>query len=118
MFIINDGNQSNLADVVLSKLTLTGGNSSNNGGGIDNRESLTLTNSTLFGNTAFHNGGGISNFDGTLIVINSTISGNSAGTSGGGIFNDGDLARNQRHDCFQLRAVGGGLFNNAGDRPS
>ncbi len=75
----------NGANLTLSGLTISGGNS-NNGGGIYNGGTLTVINSTISGNSSSSYGGGINN-GGTLTVTNSTISGNSASTLGGGIGN-------------------------------
>jgi predicted outer membrane repeat protein len=70
----------------ISGLTITGGYTTDNGGGIENSYgTLTLTNCTLSGNSA-QIGGGIFNY-GTANLSNCTVSGNSA-TSGGGIFQD------------------------------
>ncbi len=85
VFNINDGDNANDSNVILDGLTITGGSTIGDGGGILNYESLTITNSTVSGNSANANGGGIDN-NGTLNITNSTVSGNSAGENGGGIF--------------------------------
>ena len=80
------------AQVAISGLTISGGQSGS-GGGIFNSGTLTVTNSTISGNTTFIGGGGIDN-EGMLTVTNSTLSGNSTsfgGGSGGGIDNAGTL---------------------------
>ncbi|HET6977403.1 MAG TPA: Ig-like domain-containing protein [Pyrinomonadaceae bacterium] len=68
-------------------LTISGGNSTNDGGAIINDGALTIVNSTLSGNTTASDGGAISTTaTGTsLTLINTTISGNTAGGSGGGV---------------------------------
>ncbi len=74
--------------VTLNHLTLSGGNSIDNGGGIyAGFVGLTLVDSTITGNTAGNDGGGIhaSNFI-PLTLTNSTVSGNTATNSGGGIW--------------------------------
>ncbi len=66
-------------------LTITGGNASDNGGGIYSDGNLTINNCTISGNTAANGGfgGGIIHSSNQLTVTNSTISGNSADTGGG-----------------------------------
>ncbi len=74
--------------VVISNVTLSGGNGNgNNGGGIRvNGGSLTLERSVITGNTGYQ-GGGILNV-GTTFIFDSAITGNIASSSGGGIRND------------------------------
>ncbi len=70
-------------------LTITGGNTATNGGGIDNSGTLTLTNVILQGNTGA-NGGGLANEAGASFTLtDSSVYGNTATTSGGGIANMG-----------------------------
>jgi len=88
----NPGNDS----VLISGLTLTGGNVTGSGGAILSREDFTLSNSVVTGNTATDNGGGIdavssSNISGPFMttIIDSVVSDNgttSSGGKGGGIF--------------------------------
>jgi hypothetical protein len=78
----------NSGNLTLQSVTLSGGSSSGNGGGIENSGILTIKNSTISGNASSF-GGGLSNFNGSLTIENSTISGNSA-NQGGGIFNSAD----------------------------
>ena len=93
--LIIDANQGNFsiftidtgADLTVSGVTITGANTSGNGGAFNNSGTLTVSNSTLSGNSAGQSGGGIYN-SGTLSVSNSTISGN-ASTLGGGTSNNG-----------------------------
>ncbi|MBQ3351048.1 MAG: right-handed parallel beta-helix repeat-containing protein [Thermoguttaceae bacterium] len=59
-------------------------NRGNHGGGISSYSALTVINSEFFGNTAAGNGGGINHDHGTLIISDSVISGNQ-GYDGGGI---------------------------------
>jgi hypothetical protein len=77
------------ADVSLSGMTMTNGNT-DDAGGIMNRATLTITDSTISANTAQFTGGGIFNGNGaTLTVTGSNISDNSSlRGAGGGIFND------------------------------
>lgn len=80
----------------LSRLTISNGNASSNGGGIKNWGTLTVSNSNFIGNTAsstYSSGGAISNA-GTLTVSNSNFTGNTASSIyslGGAIYNTGTL---------------------------
>ncbi|HEX3150424.1 MAG TPA: choice-of-anchor Q domain-containing protein [Gemmataceae bacterium] len=72
--------------LTLTGLTVSGGNMSGNGGGIEATGILTLDHVTLSGNRATGVGGGIHMNPGFLMVRNSTITGNIAtGSSGGGV---------------------------------
>jgi CSLREA domain-containing protein len=77
------------AEVSLSGMTMTNGNT-DDAGGIMNRATLTITDSTISANTAQLTRGGIFNGNGaTLTVTGSNISDNSSlRGAGGGIFND------------------------------
>lgn len=68
----------------LRNLTITGGFSTGNSGGIENLGTLTVVNCTVSQNRAENAGGGITSF-GTLTVANSNISDNTAVGFGGGI---------------------------------
>src|SRR5262249_6286024 len=68
-----------LVTASISGLTITGGNSASNGGGVNNYGSLTLTNCTVSGNSVsayYPNGfgGGVQN-SGSLTLTNCTVSG-------------------------------------------
>jgi parallel beta-helix repeat protein len=79
-FIIN----SSADGTTISGLTLTGGNTGDEGGAISSFGDLTLSNTTVSGNTADAGGGGIhATFDSDLVIRSSTISGNIGGTGGG-----------------------------------
>jgi hypothetical protein len=79
------------ATVAVSGITITGGSSTGNGGGVDNFGNLTVTNSTVSGNSAA-NGGGIANeTKGNLTVVASTFTDNTATGAGGAISNNGTL---------------------------
>jgi CSLREA domain-containing protein len=75
-------------ELVVRNVTITGGNSRLDGGGIQNRGTLTLESVTLTGNSAALQGGGVQNW-GTAQLTNVTVSGNFAGVSGGGLYNAG-----------------------------
>jgi CSLREA domain-containing protein len=86
------------------------GNSSSEGGAIQNRGTATITNRT-FSNNSASSGGGLDTISGSSTVVNSTFTGNSAG-SGGGIFEifgsvslvntivEGNTGSAAREDCF------------------
>ena len=80
----------NITNVIvnLNRLTITGGNVTGNGGGIQNAGTLTITNCVIEGNNAngaAGAGGGIRSTN-TLTITNSTISGNSSlGSTSGGL---------------------------------
>ncbi len=69
VFLIDDSNESNQIEVAINNLTITEGSTTDNGGGIFNRENLTVANSTISDNT----GDGISSSGGSFEVNNSTI---------------------------------------------
>jgi hypothetical protein len=74
--------------VNLNRLTISGGNVTGNGGGIQNVGTLTITNCVIEGNNvngAAGTGGGIRSTN-TLTIMNSTIAGNSSlGSTSGGL---------------------------------
>ena len=72
----------------ISGLTITGGTTTGNGGGLANFGTTTLTNCTVSGNSASYHGGGLSSY-GTTTLTNCTVSGNSASDGGGGLYNGG-----------------------------
>ena len=74
-----------LVTASISGLTITGGTTTANGGGLYNFGTTTLTNCTISGNSATSYGGGGVDNGGTLTLTNCTVSGNSAG-GGGGVF--------------------------------
>ena len=77
--------------VTLEKLTLTGGNVTGNGGGINvaSGADVKLVNCLVTGNEAGASGGGVFNA-GTITLTNTTVVENVA-TTGGGIYNGGTL---------------------------
>ncbi len=78
------------ADLTLSKVTISGNESTQSGGGVfSSGGSLTIDSSTVSGNVTEEEGGGVFFFSGgggELVIRNSTISGNSAGIYGGGLY--------------------------------
>ena len=117
-----------LVTASISGLTITGGKTAGNGGGVQNYGSLTLTNCTVSGNSVTSNpygqtaGGGLYNDNGgTLTLTNCTVSGNSAPIGGGvsnGLFQPRANAHaDQLHRQRQFRnqpGLGGGGVRNAG----
>jgi CSLREA domain-containing protein len=128
----------NSSDVTLSGMTLTGGqttgsggginfdslngtlilnhstlsdNSADTGGGLFNVGLATLNHSTLSGNSA-RRGGGIDSYRG-VTLNHSTLSGNSAVTLGGGILNRGTTVLNQSTLSGNTANLGGGVYNNS-----
>ena len=94
----------------LTGLTITGGFTTANGGGLLNQGSITLVDVVVVGNSA-SNGGGLANL-GTASIVGSSIDGNTASADGGGIFNTGVLI-GFRSDLSGNSAAtnGGGLYN-------
>ena len=114
-----DDSSSSRANVNLFDLTLTGGITGGDGGGILNRENLSVTRSLIVGNKA-DDGGGIGNFGGVFSIVDSTISDNeSTGVSGGGggVFNfasnvaDTSLISNSTISGNSATTRGGGVNN-------
>src|SRR5271157_1225772 len=69
----------------ISGLTISGGTTTGDGGGLENFGTTTLTNCTVSGNSAGFRAGGLYN-GGTLTMTNCTVSGNSA-DFGAGVYN-------------------------------
>ena len=116
---------SSTADVGISGLTLTGGQSSTGGGAIYNAGTLAssnnvITNNAATGNSGDNVGGGIDNV-GTLTSQNDTLSNNTASGGndayGGGVYNSGtatltnDLISGNQATASQNYTEGGGIFN-------
>lgn len=100
VFNIDDGT-TNLIDVSINGLTITGGNPEDDGGGIRSVENLTVKNSVISGNTIVAkqdnieenlDGGGIYGRSGTLTISNSIVTNNSLeGEKKSGEFKGDDL---------------------------
>ena len=81
------------ATATLSGLTISGGSTTGNGGGLDVNGSATLIDCTISGNSAASGGGVYTGPGGTATLTSSTINGNTASGAGGGVDNLGaDLA--------------------------
>ena len=124
--------------VTLRNITVTGGSSTGDGGGILNAGTLTLdavfvgtnlaegrgggiantgtlnitNNSTVTSNSTLLDGGGGIFSSGNLTIINSTVGANSASGAGGGVFNTGTLTVSSSSINDNNAGVdGGGVFN-------
>ncbi len=97
----------------IAGLTIADGYTTEYGAGIENFGLLNVSNCTLSGSNSTFEGGGIANEDtGALNVINSTLSGNSA-IAGGAILNDGTLTvTNSTFSTNSAQDEGGCIFNN------
>ncbi|MEM9387261.1 MAG: choice-of-anchor Q domain-containing protein [Pseudomonadota bacterium] len=105
-------------------LTIFGGNTDTNGGGIINGGSLRLVDVTVANNRAFLTGGGIVN-DGVLLLERAIVRDNTSGPlendnagSGAGIVNRGELIiRNSLFADNLVQGAGGGgmLYNERGN---
>jgi hypothetical protein len=94
----------------LSGLTITGGKTSGQGGGVDNAGMARLTAVTISGNSALYGGGLLSN--GELALSDCTISGNSATIEGGGAWMDGSAnVENCTIEGNTSADIGGGVFS-------
>ena len=109
----------------ITGLTITGGRTAGNGGGVSNSGTLTMTGCSVSGNTAVYgagtaDGGGIYN-NGILSLTGSTITANSASgyyfaSYGGGLFNSGTLTVTGSTITanFARYPGGGGIQNDGG----
>ncbi len=87
VFSVDNGSDTDV-DVAIAKLTITGANAGEEGGGgIDNHENLTVNQSIISGNSAKYGGGVLTNDFATTTINNSTIKDNSADSIGGGVSN-------------------------------
>ncbi|WP_025620084.1 right-handed parallel beta-helix repeat-containing protein [Salinispora cortesiana] len=100
-------------DLTLNKLTITGGQTSEDGGGIfvDAGGALTTNHTTITRNITNTRGGGIAN-NGTTRMKNSTASHNRAGIVGGGVESSGALEINKSYVNANTATSGGaGVFS-------
>jgi hypothetical protein len=97
------------ASASLSGLTITGGFTTGDGGGLLNQGKVILSGDAIVGNSAA-DGGGIAN-SGTATILGSSIDGNAAWVDGGGIFNTGSLDLILSDLSGNTAGTGGGLFN-------
>jgi uncharacterized repeat protein (TIGR01451 family) len=108
---------SSMVMAAVSGLTITGGSTTGDGGGVYNEGgTTTLTNCTVSGNSASGRGGGVFNKKrGTITVINCNVSGNSAG-AGGGVYNDDGTATLTDTTISGNSAIGRGGALSSGKR--
>ncbi len=100
------------ATVAISRLTIAGGLSAANGGGIYNAGTLTLMDDNVSGNASNGaDGGGIFSA-GTLTLTDSTVAGNSA-SSGGGIFSAGVAVLTSSSVVDNSAGQCGGIYNDS-----
>src|SRR6185369_751669 len=101
--------------VAVSGLTISGGATTTDGGGISNSGTLTLNSCTVTGNKSTQRGAGIYNA-GQLTINDGTISGNSVSGSqgGGGIFNSGTVTVSKSVISDNTSQGGGGIYNFSG----
>ena len=101
--------------VTMNRLIVSGGNPTDEGGGVKNDGNLTLNQVAVTENTADTSGGGIYNGGtGTLTINQSTVSDNTgadASATGGGIANAGTLTINNSTVSGNTAHSGGGISN-------
>ena len=96
-------------------LTITGGSTSGNGGGLYNDGgSVTLTDCTVSGNSAVVGGGGVDQFSGSLTLTNCTVSDNTASTYYGGGVRTQNGAATLTNCTISGNAVNSPLFGKGG----
>ncbi|WP_018252518.1 hypothetical protein [Salinispora mooreana] len=109
IFTVNVG-----GDLTLNKLTVTGGQTDGDGGGIlvNPGGALTTNHSTITRNISGASGGGIAN-NGTTRVNYSTVNRNTANVEGGGISNTGLLKVVKSHidNNTVIGGSGGGIYS-------
>ena len=77
---------SNAGRLLISRSTVTGNTSNDNGAGLSNRGDARIVGSTFSGNVTFDNGGGIDNGSGGIVEVSTSVfDGNAAAGDGGGI---------------------------------
>ncbi len=114
--IVNAGGTSGVFTVdsgvtaAISGLTITGGSTGLDGGGLYNKGNTTLTDCTISGNSAKNDGGGIGG-DGSTTLINCTISGNSANDGGGLAIGGTASLTGCTISGNSVSGNGGGLYN-------
>jgi len=106
---------SGTGELILKKLTLSGGRSAGSGGAIFAADTATveIEDSTVSGNSAAADGGGIySGQNATVTITDSTISSNSAGEDGGGIYSNyySSLTIDNSRILKNKADYGGGIF--------
>lgn len=102
-------------NVTLSDITVQGGHSSGNGGGISVQSAtVTFEGVTVKGNQSEANGGGIYAASSTINFEECVLSENTAAASGGGLYNgEGTVTLTKSTVDGNTALAGGGLYNTA-----
>ncbi len=104
------------ATTTFNDLTITGGNSNLDGGGILNQSLLFLKDCTITENSTAYLGGGVYNTGSSLYLDRTTVSSNEAGSNGGGVFNQSGTNLNIEDSTIYSNTAsngaGGGIYNN------
>jgi VCBS repeat-containing protein/predicted outer membrane repeat protein len=100
------------ADATVIGVTITGGNTTEDGGGlrVSKNAVLTLSQAVVSGNSTTRKAGGLFN-DGTATLTNVSIVGNNSGSDGGGINNSGGLELTNVTIAGNTANRGGGLHH-------
>lgn len=116
IFRIDDGDSSNVLQVLINLLTLTGGDVSTDGGAIASFEELTITNSRIVNNSTQRRGGGIAMVSfARLISSNNEVADNASADRGGGMFVQGELALSETTVSGNTaNRYGGGIHHDSG----
>ena len=114
IFVIDDHDATNRADVYLRNLALTGGDAQKSGGAILTAEKLTVSSSRIFDNASQSRGGGIAATCGnmcasTLVIQGSELAENSA-DEGGAIYVTGSVEVSDSVLTSNTSARGGGAI--------
>jgi predicted outer membrane repeat protein len=103
------GGLENFGTATVSGCTIIG-NSALNGGGVWTGGTATLTDCTLSANSTVQSGGGVDN-EGSATLTDCTVMGNSASTNGGGIHSGGDMTVSDSILTSNSAPFAGGLAN-------
>jgi VCBS repeat-containing protein/parallel beta-helix repeat protein len=100
------------ADATVIGVTITGGNTTEDGGGlrVSKNAALTLSQAVVSGNSTTRKAGGLFN-DGTATLTDVSIFGNNSGSDGGGINNSGALDLTKVTIAANTANRGGGLHH-------
>ena len=115
VFNVDNGSDTDL-DVTIAKLTISGGNAAEEGGGgINNHENLTVNKSIISDNAASSGGGVSTNNYATTTVNDSTVSNNSSANGGGGVSNYDSTTtiNNSTISDNSTEGIGGGISSSS-----
>ncbi|NEO83837.1 MAG: DUF4347 domain-containing protein [Spirulina sp. SIO3F2] len=100
----------------LSNSTVSGNTSSDRGGGLYTTGAVTLTNSTVANNSSTDDGGGLYTRNAGITLTDSTVSGNSSNRYGGGVYTKGQITlTNSTVANNSSRRNGAGLYSRSGN---